>query len=174
MATWATLAAFTAGTSPSEADFDTVTGNIDFLGNLTSMGRALKNFTSPDEIGLEVIGSDTDTTDRTTTSTSFADLTGVSVTCTVNSGIAIIIVRAAIGNSGGNDSYLDINIDGADQGGTDGLYRAGVRDGGAFVFVKTGLSVASHTFKLRWKASAGTSTAYGSSSYPTSLFVLGG
>jgi hypothetical protein len=174
MATWATLAAFTAGTAPSEADFDTVTGDIDFLGNLTSMGRTLKNLTSPDEIGIEVLGSASDSTDRSTTSTSFADMTGMSVTVTVNSGYVILLARGAFSHSAGSDAYITIAVDAVDEGGSSGLSRITVRNSSMLVYVKTGLSVASHTFKLRWKTTTGTLSANGSTDYPTSLVVLGG
>jgi hypothetical protein len=96
----------------------------------------------------------------TTTSTSWADATGLSVTMTTNGGNVLVIFTAATKHSADGSTWVDLDVDGASQGGTDGImFRTGTGlRNVSFSWVVEGLSAASHTFKIRWKVSAGTAT----------------
>lgn len=99
-----------------------------------------------------------------TTSTSWADATGLSVTMTTNGGNVVVIFTGMATHSGGvtQHPYFDLDVDGASQGGTDGIVAKSntgtVGDNVSFTWVVTGLSAASHTFKIRWKVTSGTGT----------------
>src|SRR6266568_292591 len=96
--------------------------------------------------------------DYTTTSTSFVnvDNTNLAITATISSGTVIIAVTATAFNAAGNSMYFDLEIDGVREGGTDGLIKVIMTNptNVSFTWVKTGLSVGSHTFKLQWKVTA--------------------
>lgn len=100
----------------------------------------------------------------TTTSTSWADATGLSVTMTTNGGNVLVLFTAMATHSGGtaNNPYFNLEVDGAGIGGTDGVVAKSntgtVPDNVSFTWVVTGLSAASHTFKIRWKVGTGTGT----------------
>lgn len=117
----------------------------------------------------------------TTTSGSFVDLTGVTVTITTGARKCLVSLVGCVDNDTA-DAYtmVDLAIDGALQGGTNGLMRlrqpasAGARAyNPSFCFVTAALSAASHTFKIQWRVTAGTATMYANStSSPVSLFVV--
>lgn len=99
-----------------------------------------------------------------TSSTSYADIdaTDLSATVTTAGGnIDITFVGYIDQDTGAARTYFDILVDGnrwyGDDGG--GVY---VLLDGPFCFraFVTGLSAGSHTFKMQWKVSAGTSTMY--------------
>lgn len=72
----------------------------------------------------------------------------------------------AHGNVGGKGQF-DFEIDGANVGGSDGLYNQESRVAGnvntcAMPYIAIGLAAGSHTIKLRFKTNAATLTVYGS------------
>lgn len=109
----------------------------------------------------------------TTTSTSFADMTGVTRTVTTNGGSVLVGFTCAIGIAAAAVINFDLQVDGTSQGGTDGIVSHFHTGTGSialpvsFVWLVEGLSAASHTFKLRWKTSAGTVTLYAENSSAT-------
>lgn len=96
--------------------------------------------------------------DLSTTSTSFVDATGMSITMTTGARRVLVGVIAK-GYVGTNGEYieLDIDIDGAGQGGTRGLAGARIATASSnqvnlsFTYLSDVLTAASHTIKLRWK-----------------------
>jgi hypothetical protein len=103
-------------------------------------------------------------TDWTTTSTSFVDIdaTDLSLTITTNGGAVMVGFYGSLTTPAGA-GYLDVDVDGTRWAGDDGLIRATANQSSAvcFVILVTGLSAASHTFKLQWKAgSSATLTLY--------------
>ena len=112
------------------------------------------------------------TTDITTTSTSFEDATGLTITFTIAGDSVLLGFVAAISNSSGPTSLttLTIDIDGTDEGGTEGIMQteskgqANSPGDASFTWRKTGLSSASHTFKMEWKVSGNTSTMHATNS----------
>jgi hypothetical protein len=105
----------------------------------------------------------------TTTSTSFVEVDGagveLSLTITTAGGDVLIGLSAMVNSNGSNVVYFDVSIDGVSFGGDDGIIGTkmpGVNNYEAvsFVVLKTGLSAASHTFKLMWKTGAGTATLF--------------
>jgi hypothetical protein len=122
---------------------------------------------------LDQIQHATSTTNLATTSTSYIDYTGLSVTFTPNvASNFLVLVQATSYNSqaaGSINSFI-VTLDGATQG-NDPLMVAIQQDNTAgnfdvtvsgFLWI-TGVSAASHTVKVRAKTSAGTmNTKYGS------------
>ena len=107
-------------------------------------------------------------TQETTTSTSYADLTTTtdSVTVTIgNSGIALVMLYAAIGNNtAGSLSYVSYAVSGANTiaaSDSQSLYfqiASGAGNAGASgtTFFLTGLASGSTTFKMKYRVSATT------------------
>lgn len=99
-----------------------------------------------------------------TSSTSFADIdsTDLSATVTTAGGnMDITFVGYIDSDTGGARTYFDLLVDGARWYGDDGGGVYVLLDGPfCFRAFVTGLSAASHTFKMQWKVSAGTSTMY--------------
>lgn len=104
----------------------------------------------------------------TTTSTSFTDITGLSVTMTTSGGNVLCFFTGALANSGSYYSLVTLNVDGTVVGGTDGLVTvlAASSQNVSFAYVLTGLSAASHTIKMQWKTAnaGGTVTLYANDS----------
>lgn len=103
----------------------------------------------------------------TTTSTSFTDATGLSVTMTTSGGNVMCLFTGCVSNSGANQTILTLDADGDAQGATDGLMTVtanAVSTSASFVYVITGLSAASHTFKIRWRVNSGTATLFADNS----------
>lgn len=103
-------------------------------------------------------------TDTTTTSTSFVDIdsTNLAITFTTGGGDCMVGFTGTVSIGGTYRVLFNVMIDGADAVATDGLVETAAATGAAvgFVYLATGLSAASHTFKLRWKVSGGTATFY--------------
>lgn len=108
--------------------------------------------------------------DITTTSTSFADVdsTNLSLTFTTGGGDVLIFFLGAVSSSANTSIYLDIyeSVAAGRLGTDDGLYLVGANTVISFIypavicFRATGLSAASHNFKLQWKTGSGTATMY--------------
>lgn len=120
--------------------------------------------------------------DYTTSSSTFADVdaTDLSKTITTNGGDVLVAFLCSVINSSQRATYLDLDVDGARQGGNDGLActvaAADLPSALPLFCLVTGLAAGSHTFKIQWKRSAGTSTMYagagttiGTSSIPADL-----
>lgn len=116
--------------------------------------------------------------DLTTSSTSFVDIdaTNLILTFTTGGGDVILFFTGSFTHSAlAQSSYLDIHesVSGGRLGGDDGLTKT-VTSTAAQVFNvtlayrATGLSAASHTFKLQWKVAANTLTLYAGAGTATS------
>lgn len=114
----------------------------------------------------------------TTSSTTFVDATGMSLTVTTGAHQVLIgVVASGQHDTGGDNISLDLHVDGASEGGTAGLmdfrfpsasYDANL----SFTHMTAALSAASHTFKLRWKIRAGgNGTLLASGTAPLVLWV---
>jgi hypothetical protein len=116
--------------------------------------------------------------DLTTTSTSFTDATGVSVTLTTGARRCLVIFSGAATHSATNPMAFDIDVDGARLGETFGLTTinasaAGFNQNVSFTALTGVLSAGSHTIKLQWRVTAGEGTLYASTSVlPAILTVL--
>ncbi len=104
------------------------------------------------------------------TSTSFVDVdaTNLSLTVTINSGRALVLIGLHLSNAsgGGPHSSIDCIVDSTTRIGdaTEGLvfqYGDATITGamGFFMGVATGLSVGSHTFKIQYKTDSGANAA---------------
>lgn len=104
----------------------------------------------------------------TTTSTSFTDITGLSVTMTTSGGNVLCFFTGALANSGSYYSLVTLNVDGTVVGGTDGLVTvlAASSQNVSFAYVLTGLSAGTHIIKMQWKTAnaGGTVTLYANDS----------
>lgn len=106
-------------------------------------------------------------TSETTASTSYADLTTTTDTVTVtigNSGMALVLLQTLSSNTGGAN-YAGFAISGASTVAASDTYAiihsghaSGVQTQTGSTFLVTGLTAGSTTFKMKYKASAGTST----------------
>lgn len=148
---WTTPKTFVTGESLSAADLNT---------NVKDNTNALKSPPSDDYVVDEVAN-------YTTASTSFVDVDGtnLSLSITTTGGDVMIGFAGAASNSGDNNGvYLDVEIDGNLFADDDGILAvtagANYLSNMSFVVVATGLSPGSHTFKLQWKTTAGTSTMW--------------
>lgn len=111
--------------------------------------------------------------DYTTTSTSFVDVdaTNLALTITTTGGDVMVHFYGNFDGVAPNAVFVDVDLDGTRIGGDDGLikyenpsYVVPV----SFTRLITGLAAGSHTLKLQWKVSAGTTTLYagaGTSTY---------
>lgn len=106
--------------------------------------------------------------DITTTSTTFVDLTGVTITITTGARrVEVKFIACASINALGTLSY-DLLVDSTSIGGASGIMRAtspaaGYIQNVSFSYMSDVLSAASHTFKIQWKTQLGTATTYASS-----------
>jgi len=100
-------------------------------------------------------------TNYTTTSTSLVDVDGtnLALTFTTDGGDVMVTFAGYISNGNNVDTTIGVDVDSTDyeiivDQTNNGADKANV----SFVYIFTGLSAASHTFKLRWKTSSGTAT----------------
>lgn len=115
----------------------------------------------------------------TTSSTSFVDLTGATVTLTTGARRCLVLLQCyAFNSSSGNAEYYDVAVDGVLQGGTEGLANVYQISGGAddhsvtLAYVTAALSAGAHTIKVQWKVSGGTGTTRASSNAPIAFSVV--
>lgn len=114
----------------------------------------------------------------TTSSTSFVDATGLTLTLTTGAnrclvGVSLFGQNSVLGDGG---PYLDLAIDGTRVGGTNGLTGAdgpgnGFNFNGSFTHMTNVLSAASHTIKVQWRVTAGVGTIVASAVAPAILWV---
>lgn len=103
-----------------------------------------------------------------TTSTSFVDVDGTDLALTIvttGGDVMVGFCASFINSTADARTYFDIAVDGTRKAGDDGLAMGEAESANAmesvgFVYLIRGLSAGSHTFKLQWKVSAGTSTLY--------------
>ena len=114
----------------------------------------------------------------TTSSTTFIDATGMSITLTTGAHRCLVGVVANGEHSvNGDNVILTLDLDGANLGGSDGLTNnredANSHRGNlSFTFMTDPLAAGSHTFKLQWRVrAAGTGTLYASAAQPLQLWV---
>lgn len=103
----------------------------------------------------------------TTTSTSFVDIDATNLKITISISGSAVLVGFAATCSLNNTAYasFDIDVDGTRWGaaGAEGIvshHFSGGTFNVSFVVLVTGLSVASHTLKIKWKTSANTLSLY--------------
>ncbi len=110
----------------------------------------------------------------TETSATFNDVdaTNASLTIITTGRPVRVTVTGAMEHTVGNNWIdFDIDVDGALEGGTNGVYRsadgdAGIERGLGFSYLISGLTAGSHTFKLNWRTEAATATLYASTAQP--------
>lgn len=103
--------------------------------------------------------------DLSTTSTTFvdADATELALTFTTGGGDVMVFFSGSVRNTASVRNYFDVHesVAATRYGGDDGLMYTNVSNGAvatnaSFAVRITGLSAASHTFKLQWKVASGT------------------
>jgi hypothetical protein len=104
--------------------------------------------------------------DLTTSSTTFIDATGMSITAVTKARRCMVVINAVTyDNTAGKSAILELDIDGSPQGealgisfgtGTDNLPHH-------FTLITDELTAGEHTFKLQWKVNGGTGTLYANS-----------
>jgi hypothetical protein len=110
---------------------------------------------------LQVV-RDTDTTQRTTTSTSYVDVTGMSVTITPQKSDSAILLIAAVGVANSAQAFTDIQITDNSNNAVSGgeAARVGsIANAQSFVTLfgySTPATTSATTYKLRFKVSSGT------------------
>jgi hypothetical protein len=115
------------------------------------------------------------TGDITTTSTSFTDATGLTVTITTTGGDVLVWFSGAVSIGSAAEIDVTLNVDGSAQGGTRGLAWTNFSSASnpvtiSFVWRVAAPSAGSHTYKIQWKSpGAGTATMYGN---PNSTIVV--
>ena len=105
--------------------------------------------------------------DYTTGSTSFVDVDGTNLSLTITtSGGPVLVGWTMPLLTGTGKVFFDVEIDSVREGGNDGIARHGnistfaASQTSGIAYLVTGLSAASHTFKLQWKVSAGSATIF--------------
>ncbi len=107
-----------------------------------------------------------ESSDYTTTSTSFEDVDGtnLSLTITTNGGDVMAGFVGSVAHSlSANPIYFNVAVDGDDQAGDDGLLYVMPGTSGtlaSFVTLLAGLSAGEHTIALRWRVNNGTGTLW--------------
>ena len=150
-----------------------------FNGIFTHANTAVRTYTFPDNdltIGAAATKSAaTLTSDFTTTSTSFVDVTGLSITVTTTGGRILMLFSGVLSNTLGTVGQMaTFTVDGTNQGGTNGLVQtetntAGAAENASMIWLTAALSAASHTFKVQIRADSGTATLRGN---PTGSFTI--
>lgn len=117
--------------------------------------------------------------DLTTASTSFTDATGLTTTITTG-GHRCLVIFSGWGNNStsGQNTAVDLAIDGTRQGQTYGLAITGA--GGttgangslSFTFLTAVLSAASHTFKIQFRADGGTAKIWASAAVTAATITV--
>jgi hypothetical protein len=100
----------------------------------------------------------------TTTSTTYVDISGSTVTITTTGGNVLLLTSASFKNTAaGNTLWLAVNVDGGSALGEvlAFSYTANQEVPLATVHLVTGLAAGSHTFVARWHVGAGTGTMFG-------------
>jgi hypothetical protein len=112
--------------------------------------------------------------DVTTTSTTFVDLTGMSVTLTTGARRCLVYFQAVSYNSAGNAHAFDVNIDGSRVGGTLGWTNTqGSNRMPVSIFYLTNvLTAASHTIKIQWYVIGGTGTVQANTTTTTAELTV--
>ena len=114
----------------------------------------------------------------TTTSATFVDATGLTVTLTTGARRCLVTLSCTVSNNGaGAVSGLDIAVDGTRQGGSLGLVdinaSANFDQNGGIAFVTDVLSAASHTIKVQFKSNGTqTVTVFASATSPAVFAVV--
>lgn len=114
-----------------------------------------------------------------TTSTSFVDATGLSITMTTGAKRCLVSFIGYVYH-GSNQAgiYIQLDIDGTDQGGTFGLAGETTISGGndahnaSFTYLTDVLTAASHTFKIQWRVTSGTGNMYADTQVPAVFSVV--
>jgi hypothetical protein len=102
-----------------------------------------------------------------TTSTSLVDLTGASITLTTGAFPVHVSFNGTWYNSGADQNWINIDIDGTLQFGTAGVSNRGGAGNEHIVSVvmdSAALTAASHTIKAQWKVDSGTGVIIANSS----------
>jgi hypothetical protein len=114
--------------------------------------------------------------DYTTTSTSFVDVdaTNLSLTITTTGGDVMVGFFGTVEHSAASSNAIrfDVDLDGSVIGGDAGLagMNFSVSDQRltvSFVYLVTGLSAGTHTFKLQWETASATATLFAGSGHAT-------
>lgn len=97
----------------------------------------------------------------TTTSTTFVDIDSTNLSLTMVTGGGDVIIGFSGNAASTGWVNFDVALDSVRIGGDDGLITAGGYYPFSFIRLYTGLSAASHNFKLQWKvATSGSGTLY--------------
>lgn len=147
---------------------------------LTSAGAATPLVWAAPPAGTALVAGRVSLTsgDLTTTSATFVDATGVTVTLTTGAHRVLIAFAGMYSNSSNTaQTVFDVDVDGALLGGTHGLAggltpTANKLWNGSFTVMTVALTAASHTIKLQWRCDAGTATLYASAVAPASFSVI--
>jgi len=115
----------------------------------------------------------TNASDLTTTSTSYVDITGMSITLTTGAN-RVLVGFSGIGYNDTTASLLDFTVD-IDGSAADGIISfaqsvANYRSNVSFTYLSSVLTAASHTIKIQWKVSANTGNLRGAI-YTTKMWV---
>lgn len=118
----------------------------------------------------------------TTASTSFVDATGLTTTLTTGAHRCLVHLNCSVSNNASNASTcLDIAVDGTRQGQTLGLVLAGndnsiggagAVSNGSLTYLTSALSAASHTIKVQWAVTGGTSTLFASATVSPAILTV--
>lgn len=104
----------------------------------------------------------------TTTSTSWTNVTGLSVTLTTSGGTIMVGFTAVTSMSTGTTTHFNIAVDGVDQASSTDGYTYSINspvNTVSPVILLEGIAAGTHTFQLRWKNNSGaTTTLYAESS----------
>lgn len=114
----------------------------------------------------------------TVTNTSFEDAAGLSITGTTGARRCLVGFTGFVYH-GSNQAgvYIQLDIDGTDQGGAFGMTGETTVSGGndahnaSFVYMTDTLTAASHTFKIQWRVTSGTGNMYASTDVPATFWV---
>lgn len=116
--------------------------------------------------------------DISTTSTTFVDATSLSIVGTTGARRCLVGFTGFVYH-GTNQAgiYIQLDIDGTDQGGAFGMVGETTISGGndahnaSFVYMTDVLTAASHTFKIQWRVTSGTGNMYAGTDVPATFWV---
>ncbi len=115
--------------------------------------------------------------DKSTTSTTPVDISGLSITLTTNGGPVLVVFDGLFHDNGVLTHFVNLRVDGTDYASGAMMYGA-LYDSSAdprhhtLAVLITGLAAGSHTFKMRWYVSSDTVTMLANASYPAHFSAI--
>lgn len=131
--------------------------------------RPLYSYSQPYTRPAAVVGTATGSTDITTASASYIDMTDMSITLTTTGRpVRLDFVSAMTGSAQGVETWVVFLVNGNNRAPVR-IQQEQTSEYGEMIsttWIESGLAAGTYTFKVQWKSASGTSKQYGASTTP--------